>query len=67
MAELRAIDGGKKDRAKALAQARVLECSCGSRRVRDEYVGRLIGKNGRIVHKGAVIMVCGQCGKQFDT
>lgn len=64
MPKLRAIDGGKQRRADTLSAAVILECpKCHSRRVRDEYVGRLIGKGGKVVHKGTLVMVCGQCGE----
>lgn len=64
MSKLRAIDGGKQRRADTLSAAVIVECpKCGSRRIRDEYVGRLIGKGGKVVHKGTPVMVCGQCGE----
>lgn len=66
MAEIRSIDGGRKARAKTVAEARILECKCGSRRIRDEYVGRMVGKSGRVVHKGTKVAVCGQCGNIIE-
>lgn len=64
MPKLRAIDGGKQRRADTLSSARILECpKCQGRRFRDEYIGRLIGKGGKVVHKGTQVMVCGQCGE----
>lgn len=67
ISKIRAIDGGKKQRAKTMAGAYIVECpKCTSRRIRDEYVGRVIGRSGKVVHKGTHIIVCGQCGHLIE-
>ena len=66
MTELRAIDGSKARKAKTMAASRILQCKCGSRQVRDEYVGRVVEGNGRTVLKGTRITVCGVCGKTVE-
>jgi hypothetical protein len=63
MADIRAIDGGRRRRAETLAEARILQCPCGSRRVREERVGVVLGPSGKVVHRGTLVRVCGECGK----
>ena len=63
MADLHAIRGNK---PKALAEARILQCACGSRRVREERVGVAVGKDGKVIHRGTLVRVCGACGKEIN-
>jgi hypothetical protein len=63
VAELRAIDGGKRDRAKRLANARIVECrACGGRSVIEVRTGVAVAKDGKIVHRGTRGLKCAQCG-----
>lgn len=63
MADLRAIRGNK---PKALAEARILECPCGSRRIVEQRVGVAVDAKGKTIHRGTLVRVCGVCGKQID-
>ena len=64
MGDLRSIDGGKGKRAEALASAAILECrGCGSRTMKEVRTGVLVGKGGKVVHKGTPTLECARCGK----
>jgi hypothetical protein len=63
MAELRSIDGGKRDRAKRLANAQILTCSCGSRAMIEVRVGIARAKDGKVIFRGTRMWQCAQCGK----
>ena len=63
MADLHAIRGR---RPKALAEARILQCPCGSRRVREERVGVAVDAKGKVIHRGTLVRVCGACGKEIS-
>lgn len=52
MGELTAIRGGK---AKELAKARILECSCGSRTMIEVRVGVAVNRYGKEVHRGTLM------------
>lgn len=60
--DLRAIDGGKRDRAKRLANARIVECRCGSRSMIEFRTGVAVAKDGKIVHRGTRGLKCATCG-----
>lgn len=60
MGELTAIRGGK---AKELAKARILECSCGSRTMIEVRVGVAVNRYGKVVHRGTLMHQCATCGK----
>ena len=62
MAELRAIDGGKRDRAKRLSSARIVECKCGSRTMIEVRTGIAVAKDGKVVHRGTRGLKCAHCG-----
>lgn len=66
MAELRAIDGGKRDRAKRIAGARIVECKCGSRSLIEVRTGVAVGKDGKIVHRGTRSLKCATCGASVE-
>lgn len=61
MTGLRIIDGSKK--AKRIAEARILECSCGCRTFVEARTGILLDKGGKVVHKGTLTRHCTACGK----
>lgn len=63
MPDLRAIRGNK---PKALSEARILQCPCGSRRVREERVGVAVDAQGKVIHRGTLVRVCGACGKEVQ-
>lgn len=63
MAELRAIRGA---RPEALAQARIVQCTCGSRTVREVRIGIAKDKNGRVIHRGTPALKCDDCGKLIE-
>lgn len=62
LGELRAIDGGKRDRAKRLSNARIVECKCGSRTMIEVRTGIAVAKDGKVVHRGTRGLKCAQCG-----
>lgn len=61
--DLKAIRGNK---PKAMAEARILECPCGSRRIREERIGVAVDASGKTVHRGTLVRVCGECGKVLE-
>ena len=63
MTNLRAITGGK--RAKAMAEARILQCPCGSREVIETRTGVVLGKDGKVIHRGTLGRKCAACGKEL--
>lgn len=64
MTNLRAIDGSKQ--AKALAEARIWQCSCGSRNYIETRNGLVLSATGKVLHKGTLVRVCGACGKEIS-
>lgn len=63
---LRSIDGGKAARAKVLAKARVLTCTCGSTHLIEVRIGVAVDDCGRVIHKGTIVRKCAQCGKVVE-
>lgn len=63
MTELRAIRGGK---PKAMAEARILQCPCGSRSVVEVRVGVAVDKAGKVIHRGTLTRQCAQCGRVIE-
>ena len=61
MVELRSIRGGK--RVKAMAEARILECPCGSRTFTEARTGVALDKQGKTIHRGTLTRICAHCGK----
>lgn len=66
MGELRSIDGGKHARAKRLANARIVECKCGSRTMIEARTGIAVAKDGKIVHRGTRALKCAACGAMVE-
>ena len=64
MTDLRVIDGSKK--AKRIAEAKILECSCGCRTFVEARTGILIDKDGKVVHNGTLTRHCVSCGKMVS-
>jgi hypothetical protein len=64
MTNLRAIDGGK--RAKAMAEASILQCPCGSREVIETRTGVVLGKDGKVIHRGTLGRICAHCKKEIS-
>ncbi len=60
MSTLKAIQGNK---PKQLAQARILQCKCGSRSLIETRTGVAVGAKGNIIHRGTVVYRCADCGK----
>ena len=60
---LRAITGSK---PKALAEARILQCPCGSRTIIEARVGVAVDKRGKTIHRGALVRTCAACGKVVE-
>jgi hypothetical protein len=63
MADLRAIRGNK---PKALAEARILQCPCGSRTVIEARVGVAVDKQGKTIHRGTLVRTCAGCGRVVE-
>lgn len=63
MTELRAIRGGK---PKAMAEARILECQCGSRSVIETRTGVAVDKKGKVIHRGVLVRKCADCGRVIE-
>lgn len=63
MTNLRAIVGNKPQR---LAEARILQCPCGSREVVETRTGVLLGKDGKVIHRGTLGRKCAACGKEMQ-
>ena len=64
MTNLRAIDGSKK--VKALAEAEIKQCPCGSRTFVRTETGVLIDKRGKEVFSGTKGRMCARCGKVLE-
>lgn len=63
MPDLRAIRGNK---PKALAEARILQCPCGSRSVVEVRVGVAVDKAGKVIHRGTLTRKCADCGMVIE-
>lgn len=55
---LKAIKGGKPEQ---LAQARILQCKCGSRSLIETRTGVAVGPKGNVIHRGTVVYRCAEC------
>jgi len=58
MADLHAIRGKK---PKAMAEARILQCPCGSRTFAEVRTGVAVDKQGRVIHRGTLVRICVEC------
>ena len=60
MPDLHAIRGNK---PKALAEARILECQCGSRTFTEARTGVAVDSKGKTIHRGTLVRMCAHCGR----